>query len=418
MQIVLFSTDTPHHRYFINKLLTAGINFSRIYFETKHVTPSFTTGPFLEEEEKRFENDNFFADIRADIDCTNVRIVKSINDKFVVKDLDSIGASFGVVFGTGIIKEHIINNFSDGLVNVHRGISQLYRGLDSDLWAIYHKDYENIGVTVHMVDKYLDTGSIVEQERLAIKKDMKLFQLRYYTSIIATNLVKSIIEKYRSTGNVGEMYKQPRGRYYSFMPLDIKYIVEKNLNRYCSGLTDTKEYDYKRLVLEINDIALKHDGYSDLTVITVAAHDVDSRLLHYMIRSVFKFTDVPPRVIICDNGRNGPLAKMYDGNKYISIVKNPNLHKNASMSHGIGLNKAFSLVKTVRTAVIESDCVILNRDWNDTKGYLMSGAIKTKFLDKFGFRAYYPLFLVFYTDVMRKNGCIDFKPDAGSRRTV
>ena len=174
----------------------------------------------------------------------------------------------------------------------------------------------------------------------------------------------------------------------------------------------------KDIISETNDIASRHSEYSDLTVITVAAHDRDSGLLHYMIRSVFKFTDLPPRIIISDNGHNGPLAEMYDDNKYISVVKNAELHKNASMSHGSGLNKAFALVETDRTAIIESDCVVLNKGWDDTADCLMSGAVKTQFLDKFGFRAYFPLFLVFSTSAMKKDGDIDFMPESGGKSKV
>ena len=49
--------------------------------------------------------------------------------------------------------------------------AQYYRGLDSDLWAIYHRDYKNIGVTIHMVDSELDTGEILYQENTPCIKE-------------------------------------------------------------------------------------------------------------------------------------------------------------------------------------------------------------------------------------------------------
>ena len=76
--------------------------------------------------------------------------------------------------------------------------------------------------------------------------------------------------------------------------------------------------------------------------------------------SIFKFTPQPPRIIICDNGRNGKLKDMYKDNKYITIVNRREKHKNASVEHAIGLNRAFTEVKTNRTAMIESDCSLLD----------------------------------------------------------
>jgi len=94
----------------------------------------------------------------------------------------------------------------------------------------------------------------------------------------------------------------------------------------------------KDILKRVNYIAASRNDKSDLTVATVAAHDRDSGLLHYMILSVFKFSDVLPQIIVCDNGHNGPLKKMYENNKYVTIVNRAEQHPNASVEHGIGLN--------------------------------------------------------------------------------
>ena len=92
--------------------------------------------------------------------------------------------------------------FKDGLINVHRG-STILSWLDSDLWAIYHRDYKNIGVTIHMVDSELDTGEILYQENILMHKGMKTHQLRYYTTKIATDLIyKSILDYFSSGSNL------------------------------------------------------------------------------------------------------------------------------------------------------------------------------------------------------------------------
>lgn len=168
------------------------------------------------------------------------------------------------------------------------------------------------------------------------------------------------------------------------------------------------------IVQHLNDVSAASTKESDLTVITVAAKDKDSWLLHYMLMSVCKFTDVMPKIIICDNGGNGPLKKFYKDNKHISVVVDrTEKHANASVEHGIGLNRAFKGVTTSRTASIESDCVVLSKGWDEIEpGYKMTGVQKVKFIKQHNLRAYYPCYAVFHTDVMRG---VDFKPDAGGR---
>ena len=76
----------------------------------------------------------------------------------------------GVVFGTRKISKKIINLFKFGLINIHRGIVEKYRGLDSEYWALYHRDYKNIGITIHQVSEDLDTGKVIVQRKLKMKK--------------------------------------------------------------------------------------------------------------------------------------------------------------------------------------------------------------------------------------------------------
>ncbi len=236
-KIIVLSSDTLHHRYFINFLIKNNVLIESYFFETEHVTPSFPVGPFFEEDEYCFENEHFFKEIDKRLPQKGIVNTKSINSQDCVDKIKKINPDLGVVFGTGKLNKNVIELFNDGLINVHRGIAQKYRGLDSDLWAIYHNDFKNIGVTIHQVAPKLDVGNIVYQKKLDIKMDMKIHQLRYYTTLIASDLVlKTLVdyknEKFQST-------KQENiGRYYSFMPLDLKLIIEKKFNKYCRSLNE------------------------------------------------------------------------------------------------------------------------------------------------------------------------------------
>jgi methionyl-tRNA formyltransferase len=86
-----------------------------------------------------------------------------------------------------------------------------------------------------MVDPTLDVGDIVYQQRLVLKRDIKIFQLRYYTTLIATELVTQALRDYLNC----EMRRKPQekmGRYYSFMPLVLKKLVSRKYNKYCNDI--------------------------------------------------------------------------------------------------------------------------------------------------------------------------------------
>ena len=57
---------------------------------------------------------------------------------------ESLGLIIGIVFGCRKIKQDIIKSFNYGLINIHRGVIKKYRGLESDLWALFYKDFNNI----------------------------------------------------------------------------------------------------------------------------------------------------------------------------------------------------------------------------------------------------------------------------------
>lgn len=147
---------------------------------------------------------------------------------------------------------------------------------------------------------------------------------------------------------------------------------------------------------------------NDLTVISVV--EDDDGLLELMIKSVLKFTNPTPKFIICDNG-NGKNAnrieKAFGDYKDYKIVNNNPILQGGSNRHGDGLNKIFSLVDTQKTAIIESDCVVLCNGWDkiDFPKYKMLAAKKG---DLAGQPYYHICFLVFSTGLLKHNGIIDF----------
>lgn len=155
---------------------------------------------------------------------------------------------------------------------------------------------------------------------------------------------------------------------------------------------------------------------SDLTVISVVENDPG--LLELMLASVCRFTHPVPKFIICDNTNGSNEERIKKANTVgadIEIVNNAPSMSGGSMRHGHGLNRIFPLVKTTRTAIIESDCIVLKNDWDklDMPTYKMLAALKGK---QAGQPFYHICFMVFSTGILKHGNIVDFMPGQESNR--
>lgn len=94
--------------------------------------------------------------------------VRSVNDARTEGLLRELAPGVVVVNGTRIIARRLIEALPRTVfLNMHAGITPLYRGVHGAYWALVQGDPEHCGVTVHRVDTGIDTGPIVAQARIA-----------------------------------------------------------------------------------------------------------------------------------------------------------------------------------------------------------------------------------------------------------
>tara|TARA_A100000164_G_C21885577_1_gene762577 strand:+ start:126 stop:833 length:708 start_codon:yes stop_codon:yes gene_type:complete len=234
LKLSVLTTDTPHHRYFLQKI-SAKYEIDSIFYETKSLKPNFDNSSPFAEQEKVFEEESFFKDCSSSLLDIDSFFFETLNSEDAIEILGSRNLSIGVVFGTGKLNPEVINQFSDYLMNIHRGIPQKYRGLDSDLWAIKNNDFRNIGTTLHIVEPDLDTGDIVGQCILDINKSMRTHMIRYFTTVQATNLVIRALNDYQS-GKLNFTPQESLGNYYSFMDKANKIKANEKFNAHCKNL--------------------------------------------------------------------------------------------------------------------------------------------------------------------------------------
>jgi len=216
-----------HRRYIINSLIDQGINFDTCIFQKKSCSPKFDVKPKWSRVEKLELTKKFKSKTRMDL--KRVKKIIEIN-KLQSKDFkfkkEILEANFVIVSGADWIKGYLLKIIKHKSLNIHMGIAEKYRGLDSNLWAWYHKDFRNIGVTLHKLDNDLDSGLIFRSQRLKLNKNQKVWLLRYLESELAIKLLKQAINNIRNSKLKFRKQKFD-GRYYSFMPSVIKNSLKQ-----------------------------------------------------------------------------------------------------------------------------------------------------------------------------------------------
>ena len=234
MRVVLLTTDTTHHTYFAWKVHEV-CSLAGIFLETRPLVPPFETFHPFEAERDAFERDVLLQGFHASFsDLAATHPFASVNDPQSIMILKALSPDVIIVFGTGRLHPPIFKVAATACLNLHGGNPEEYRGLDTHLWAIYHRDFTNLVTTLHYVDPDLDTGALVFQSRLPLGKDAALYKLRSINTEVCVNLTLLALQSLGETGWLPSREQAHFGRYYSFMPAILK---EDCLNKFNKHIT-------------------------------------------------------------------------------------------------------------------------------------------------------------------------------------
>ncbi len=134
----------------------------------------------------------------------------------------------GIILGARILKENIINAFKIGVLNMHPGMLPQNRGLDNLKWAIL-KGYKQ-GVSVHLISKEIDQGSLIVQREIEVFEDdtlldifLRIQNLEQVLMIEALKIVES---------GQREFLKVEEGNYYKSVPPEEEATLMQKFEEY------------------------------------------------------------------------------------------------------------------------------------------------------------------------------------------
>jgi methionyl-tRNA formyltransferase len=236
IDIVLLTTDTTHHLFYAWKL-NARFPLSAVFLETRAVHAPFETFHPFEADRDAYEREVLLSgSVRRFDEIAETHSFESINDSECATALQAAGPAVLLVFGTGRLRPEIIRIPGCACLNLHGGNPEYYRGLDTHLWAIYHRDFANLVTTLHHVDADFDTGDIVMQGELKITRQTRLHELRSINTRVCVDVSLAALCHLDAAGTLPSCKQLRRGRYYSHMPAVLKEDCLKKFTRHTSQL--------------------------------------------------------------------------------------------------------------------------------------------------------------------------------------
>ena len=206
-----------------------------VIFETKKQKFNFKTKHKFEIKREKFEKKILInSKILKKI---SLKVFNDVNSTNSIKFIKKIKPNVVITFGVGLIKKKFLSLFKkNNIINLHGGNPEEYRGLDSILWSLYHKDFNNLYTTLHYVDEKFDTGKIISKLNIPLNKKTKFEHIRFYNTINCVKLIKNYLKKLIMKKKIISFKQKKIGRYYSAIPAKLIDISIKNFHLYIKKL--------------------------------------------------------------------------------------------------------------------------------------------------------------------------------------
>lgn len=128
--------------------------------------------------------------------------------------LSTYSPDFILINGTRILKKKLLDAFTVPVINIHAGITPMYRGVHGGYWSLANKDKLNFGATIHLVDPGVDTGPILRRIYASPVKDDNFYTYPYLQFAEALTQLDAVVHDYMNHSQTAEH-------------MDVKPVVSK-----------------------------------------------------------------------------------------------------------------------------------------------------------------------------------------------
>ena len=157
MKIAIITSNHLRHKFFAKKIAKI-VDVDVCIFESK---------PLISQSLKNSEL-KYLGDLKNyEFDSNQILIQKGeINSDKIHNDLIKYHIDYIFTFGCSLLLPRIFEIPSKKCINVHTGLVQYYRGVDSSMWAARDNRFDLIGSAIHEIDSSIDGGKILFKKKL------------------------------------------------------------------------------------------------------------------------------------------------------------------------------------------------------------------------------------------------------------
>ena len=127
----------------------------------------------------------------------NILQPTNLKDPNFIDKLKSLDAELQVVVAFRMLPEVVWQMPSLGTINLHASMLPKYRGAAPINWALINGEKES-GVTTFFIQKDIDTGNIIHQEKIGISNSDNAGTLHDKLMIIGANLICKTVDDVRA----------------------------------------------------------------------------------------------------------------------------------------------------------------------------------------------------------------------------
>ena len=154
-------------------------------------------------------------------------LVNDINSDKSISILKKVKPDILINAGAGIYKPAIFKTFSLGILNAHMGSLPYFRGMNVLEWSIFYD--RQIGVTVHFIDKGIDTGDILMFKKIPFEIGDTIEDLRDKSGIVNFELISSVLLDLSNGFLTRTRQLKEEGKQFFAMHPRLKALVEEKL---------------------------------------------------------------------------------------------------------------------------------------------------------------------------------------------
>jgi len=162
----------------------------------------------------------------------------SVNDKIWIEKINELKPDLIICIRYAeILKKSIIDIPQYGVINFHSSLLPKYKGLGPIFQAMLHNEKE-IGFSFHYIDEEIDTGKIIKQKIIPIRKNDSVSRVNIRAHVSAGNELVTIIKNFKNNKKQNIEINKNDESYFSwpektdtkkFFKSNKKYVLIKDL---------------------------------------------------------------------------------------------------------------------------------------------------------------------------------------------